>query len=155
MRCPFCAAEDTQVRDSRSTEDGISIRRRRFCTACNSRFKTFERIQLADLTVIKKNGEKRPFDREKIRRSIVTAMRKESISEEDIEILINRIVMRFEATGESEIQTSSIGEAILRELINIDEVAYVRFASVYKEFETIEDFEKLIAQLKEEELELA
>ncbi len=144
MRCPFCGIEDTQVKDSRPTEDKSSIRRRRFCSNCNSRFITIERVQLRDLIVVKRNGETRPFDRDKISRSIYTALRKRLISEEKIEMIINNLVRRFEILNDGEIPTSIIGEAIMQELSDIDQVAYVRFASVYKDFNTAADFEEFI-----------
>ncbi len=146
MRCPFCGAEDTQVRDSRPSEDKSSIKRRRFCNECNYRFTTVERIQLKDLIVVKRTGEKTQFDRDKILRSINTALRKRLISQEKIDAIINNLVCQFEASNENEIQTSTIGEAIMKELSQIDQVAYVRFASVYKDFNTAEDFEKFIHQ---------
>ncbi|MEK6733976.1 MAG: transcriptional regulator NrdR [Pseudomonadota bacterium] len=149
MRCPFCNVEDTQVRDSRPTEDKLSVRRRRFCVECESRFTTIERVQLKDLTVIKRNGEKKLFDREKIKRSIYTAIRKRQISEEKIEAIVNSVVREFETSSEGEILTSSIGESIMLALSKIDQVAYVRFASVYKDFNTAADFEDFInKQLK-------
>ena len=144
MRCPFCGVEDTQVKDSRPTEDKLSVRRRRFCSECNSRFTTIERTQLRELLVIKRNGEKKPFDRDKMTRSINAALRKRLIAEEKIEIMVNNLVRNFEVLGESEIPTSIIGEAIMKELSQIDQVAYVRFASVYKDFNTAEDFKKFI-----------
>ncbi len=144
MRCPFCGVEDTQVKDSRPTEDKSSIRRRRFCSHCNSRFITIERVQLRDLIVVKRNGERRIFDRDKISRSIYTALRKRLISEEKIEMIINNLVHRFETLNEGEIPTTIIGEAIMQELSEIDQVAYVRFASVYKDFSTAKDFEEFI-----------
>lgn len=147
MRCPFCGEEDTQVKDSRSSEDGISIRRRRFCHACNSRFTTFERVQLRDLQVIKKNGERKPFDRDKIARSINLAVRKRSISPEQVEQVVNNIVRDLEGLGESEVSTNLIGEMVMKALANLDQVAYVRFASVYKEFREAEDFGKFLKQL--------
>jgi len=148
MRCPFCSQEDTIVKDSRSTEDGSSIRRRRLCPKCDSRFTTFERLQLRDIIVIKKNGEKRPFDRDKILRSITTAMRKRSISSEEIEALVNQLVRKFETSGENEIPSNAIGEEIMLQLSRLDQVAYVRFASVYKDFNNAKDFEQFIEQLK-------
>lgn len=147
MKCPFCGDEDTQVKDSRPSEDGMSIRRRRFCVACNSRFTTFERVQLRELIVIKKNDDRRPFDRDKITRSIHTAVRKRSISAEQVELIVNNIVRNLEALGDNEIPTSLIGEMIMKELAALDPVAYVRFASVYKDFREAEDFGKFIKQL--------
>ncbi len=147
MRCPFCGDEDTQVKDSRSSEDGMAIRRRRNCPSCNSRFTTFERIQLKELFVIKKSGELEPFDREKITRSINSALRKRTISSEQVELRVTNIIRNLEASGENEIPTKNIGEIIMRELASLDQVAYVRFASVYKEFSKAEDFGNFIKQL--------
>ena len=147
MRCPFCGDDDTQVKDSRPSEDGMAIRRRRYCPACNSRFTTFERVQLRELTVVKKNDDRRPFDRDKINRSINTAVRKRSISTDQVEAIVNNIVRNLEALGESEIPTSLIGEMIMKELAALDTVAYVRFASVYKDFREADDFGKFIKKL--------
>ena len=144
MRCPFCSVEDTQVKDSRPTEDKLSVRRRRFCGECGSRFTTIERAQLKDLIVVKRNGEKKPFDREKMVRAIHTALRKRLISEEKIEMMVNSLVRQFESLSDGEISTSIIGESIMKELSQIDQVAYVRFASVYKDFNTAADFEDFI-----------
>lgn len=144
MRCPFCGEEDTQVKDSRPSEDRTSVRRRRFCEKCDSRFTTIERIQIRDLTVVKKNGEKKSFDRDKITRSINTALRKRSVSQEKIENIVNFLVSQLEALNENEIPTNVIGEAIMNELSKIDQVAYVRFASVYKDFNNVADFEEFI-----------
>ena len=132
MRCPFCSNEDTQVRDSRPTEDNTSIRRRRVCEQCGSRFTTFERIQLRDLVVIKKNNQRDPFDRDKMHRSLSLALRKRNVDQEKIEKIVNAIVRRLENSGESEIKSNLIGEYIMEALSNLDQVAYVRFASVYK-----------------------
>ncbi len=144
MRCPFCSEEDTQVKDSRPTDDKLSIRRRRVCNECHSRFTTIERVQLKELIVVKKNGEKKLFDREKMVRSINTALRKRQFSEEKIELMVNGLVRQFEALNDIEISTSIIGDSILKELSLIDQVAYVRFASVYKDFNTALDFEDFI-----------
>ena len=144
MRCPFCAVDDTQVKDSRPTEDRLSIRRRRFCSECGSRFTTIERAQLKELLVVKKNGEKKLFDRDKMLRAINTALRKRQISEETIEAMVNSLVRHFESISDGEISTSIIGESIMKELSQIDQVAYVRFASVYKDFSTAADFEDFI-----------
>jgi transcriptional repressor NrdR len=147
MRCPFCGEEDTQVKDSRSSEDGMTIRRRRNCPSCHSRFTTFERIQLKELFVIKKSGELEPFDREKITRSINSALRKRTITREQVELRVTNIVRNLETSGENEIPTKNIGEIIMKELASLDQVAYVRFASVYKEFSKAEDFGNFIKQL--------
>jgi transcriptional repressor NrdR len=147
MRCPFCGNDDTQVKDSRPTEDNSAIRRRRFCPNCGARFTTFERIQLRELTVIKKNGIKAPFDRDKLARSIMIATRKRPIEPERIERLINGIVRRLESSGESEIKSDAIGELVMDGLAALDKVAYVRFASVYRNFREAKDFEDFIGSL--------
>jgi len=147
MRCPFCGNDDTQVKDSRPTEDNSAIRRRRFCPNCGARFTIFERIQLRELTVIKKNGLKAPFDRDKLARSIMIATRKRPIDPERIERLINGIVRRLESSGESEIKSDSIGELVMDGLAALDKVAYVRFASVYRNFREAKDFEDFIGSL--------
>jgi len=144
MRCPFCSHADTQVKDSRPSEDGSSIRRRRFCPACNSRFTTFERVQLRELTVVKSNGERRLFDREKIARSMSIALRKRPADAEAMELAINRIVQKLESEGDSEIATARIGQLVMDELKAIDEVAYVRYASVYRDFREAKDFENFV-----------
>jgi len=147
MRCPFCGNEDTQVKDSRPTEDNAAIRRRRFCPACGSRFTTFERVQLRDLTVIKKNGQRAPFDRDKLLRSVRVALRKRPVDDERIERMVNGIVRRLESSGESEIPSEVVGEMIMDALANVDQVAYVRFASVYRNFREVKDFEDFIGKL--------
>ena len=147
MRCPFCGNEDTQVKDSRPTEDNAAIRRRRFCPACGSRFTTFERVQLRDLTVIKKNGQRAPFDRDKLLRSVRVALRKRPVDDERIERMVNGIVRRLESSGENEIPSEVIGEMIMDALANVDQVAYVRFASVYRNFREVKDFEDFIGKL--------
>jgi transcriptional repressor NrdR len=144
MRCPFCLVDDTQVKDSRPCDDKSSIKRRRFCPECNSRFTTIERVQLKELVVIKRNGEKKPFDRDKILRAINVALRKRSISQEQIEMMINNLVHELESTNDGEVYSSVIGEAIMQKLSKMDQVAYIRFASVYKDFNTTEDFEEFI-----------
>jgi transcriptional repressor NrdR len=148
MRCPFCGNDETQVKDSRPTEDNSAIRRRRHCTACGARFTTFERVQLRELTVIKKNSRRVPFDRDKLERSISHALRKRPVEPERIERLINGIVRRLESTGESDIPSDLIGELVMEGLGAIDQVAYVRFASVYKNFHEAKDFEKFIGDLE-------
>lgn len=147
MRCPFCGNDDTQVKDSRPTEDNSAIRRRRFCPNCGARFTTFERIQLRELTVIKKNGLKAPFDRDKLARSIMIATRKRPIDPDRIERLINGIVRRLESSGETEIKSDMIGELVMDGLAALDKVAYVRFASVYRNFREAKDFEEFIGSL--------
>lgn len=147
MRCPFCGAEDTQVKDSRPSEDGNAIRRRRFCTACDSRFTTFERVQLRELVVVKKDGKRRPFDRDKLTHSITLAVRKRNITEEQVELTVNNIVRKLEGLGENEIPSVMVGSLVMEALAALDPVAYVRFASVYKEFRETKDFEEFIDQL--------
>jgi transcriptional repressor NrdR len=147
MRCPFCGNEDTQVKDSRPTEDNSAIRRRRFCQACGSRFTTFERVQLRELTVVKKNGQRVPFDRDKLARSIITACRKRPVDPERIERIVNGIVRRLESSGESEIPSAQIGELVMDALATLDPVAYVRFASVYRNFREAKDFEAFVGNL--------
>lgn len=147
MRCPFCNHEDTQVKDSRPSEDGSSIRRRRFCPACNSRFTTFERVQLRELTVVKSNGERRLFDRDKIARSMAIALRKRPVDADAVEMAINRIVQKLESEGESDIATRRIGALVMEELKKLDAVAYIRYASVYRDFGEAKDFEKFVDKL--------
>ena len=149
MRCPFCSNEDSQVKDSRPTEDNTAIRRRRYCDQCGSRFTTFERIQLRDLVVIKKNNQREPFDRDKMFRSISLSLRKRNVEQEKIEKIVNAIVRRLENSGETEIKTNLIGEYIMEALSNLDQVAYVRFASVYKNFREAKDFEDFLGNLDE------
>ncbi|MBG76732.1 MAG: transcriptional regulator NrdR [Pelagibacteraceae bacterium] len=149
MRCPFCSYENSQVKDSRATEDNTSIRRRRLCEKCGSRFTTYERIQLRDLIVIKKNNQKEVFDRDKIYRSISLALRKRITDQDKIESIVNGIVRRLENSGETEIKTSIIGQLIMDSLLNIDQVAYVRFASVYKNFREARDFEDFLGNLED------
>jgi transcriptional repressor NrdR len=147
MRCPFCSHEDTQVKDSRPTEDRASIRRRRFCPACGARFTTFERVQLRELTVIKKNGRRVPFDRDKLARSLSVALRKRPVDPDRVERMINGLVRRLESMGENEIPVAVIGELAMEGLASLDQVAYVRFASVYKNFREAKDFEEFIGEL--------
>lgn len=144
MRCPFCKHEDTQVKDSRSSEDGSSIRRRRSCPNCNARFTTFERVQLRELTVVKSTGERKPFDRDKVARSMMIALRKRPIDAESIEAAISRVVQRLEGEGETDIASQRIGEMVMNELKTIDQVAYVRYASVYRSFDEVKDFEDFV-----------
>ncbi len=147
MKCPFCSHPDTQVKDSRPSEDGVTIRRRRFCPSCSSRFTTFERVQLRELTVIKKNGERRVFDRDKLTRAIHIAIRKRPVNSDDVERLINSIVQRLESGGESEVPSSLVGEMVMEGLKDLDPVAYIRFASVYRNFREARDFEKFVGNL--------
>ena len=147
MRCPFCGHNDTQVKDSRPTEDNAAIRRRRFCPDCGSRFTTFERVQLRELVVIKSNDERVPFDREKLLRSLRIALRKRPVDEERIERIVNGIQRRLETLGESEIATKVVGEMVMDALADLDSVAYVRFASVYRNFREAKDFEDFLGKL--------
>ena len=140
MRCPFCSHPDTGVKDSRTTEDNATIRRRRFCQECGSRFTTFERVQLRDLMVIKKSGMRVPFDRDKLARSIESALHKRAIDPERTERVISGIVRQLETSGETDILTTDIGEMAMDALHNLDDVAYVRFASIYKDFNDVKDF---------------
>ncbi len=144
MRCPFCQNEDTQVRDSRPTEDGASIRRRRQCPECQARFTTFERAQLRELTVVKRSGRKAPFEREKLARSVAIALRKRQVDQERVEKLISGIVRRLESLGENEVKSSTIGELVMAALKRLDPVAYVRYASVYKDFQDAKDFQEFL-----------
>ena len=150
MRCPYCNYSDTQVKDSRPTEDNAVIRRRRSCPQCGARFTTFERVQLRDLMVKKRDGKKVEFDRDKLARSIIIAFRKRPVDLERIEKMITGIVRRLESSGESEILSSDIGEMVMDTLSAIDQVAYVRFASVYRNFREARDFEKFVGDLNED-----
>ncbi len=149
MRCPFCGNEDTQVKDSRPTEDNASIRRRRYCPACGSRFTTFERIQLRELSVVKSTGEKAPFDRDKLSRSLKIALRKRPVEDDRIERIVNSIQRRLETLGENDIPTKVIGEMVMEQLKELDQVAYVRFASVYRNFREAKDFEEFVGKLED------
>ena len=144
MRCPFCGKEDTQVKDSRASDDGATIRRRRLCSSCGSRFTTFERIQLRDLSVIKRNGKKIPFDRDKLMKSMMMALRKRQINDDDIDRAVNGIVRQLESNGDNDIQSKLIGELVMNALAEIDNVAYIRYASVYRNFREAKDFEKFV-----------
>jgi len=147
MRCPFCGHDDTQVKDSRPTEDNSAIRRRRLCPECGSRWTTFERVQLRELTVRKGDGDKAAFDREKLRRSLSIALRKRPVDEERIDRIVNSIQRQLETSGESEIPTKAIGEMVMENLRELDQVAFVRFASVYKNFREAKDFEAFVENL--------
>src|SRR5208337_345424 len=149
MHCPFCGDDDTQVKDSRPSEDGSAIRRRRFCTACGQRFTTIERVQLRELTVIKRDGRRVPFDRDKLARSVRVALRKRPVHEERIERIVNGIVRQLEASGETDIPSAQIGELVMETLKEVDAVAYVRFASVYRNFREAKDFEAFLGNLGE------
>jgi transcriptional repressor NrdR len=150
MRCPFCGSDDNQVKDSRPVEEGGSVRRRRQCNACGARFTTFERIQLRELTVIKRDGKRVPFDRDKVKRSITIATRKRGIDEERIDRIVNGMVREIELSGETEIEASRLGALAMKRLAELDEVAYVRFASVYHDFTGVRDFERFIARMAAE-----
>ncbi len=151
MKCPFCGHLETQVKDSRPTEDNSVIRRRRSCSNCGSRFTSFERIQLRDLTVIKKNGVRTPFNRDKLANSVLTALRKRSVNPDRVERMISGIVRRLEGSGEQEIPSSMIGVLVMDSLSQIDKVAYVRFASVYRNFREARDFEAFVGGMKGQE----
>ena len=148
MRCPFCGNIDTQVKDSRPAEENVSIRRRRFCPACGGRFTTYERVQLRDLVVVKSNGRREDFDRDKLERSVRIAMQKRPVEPERIEQMINGIVRRLESMGETDIPSKVVGEIVMESLARIDTVAYVRFASVYKNFQAADDFDKFVSELR-------
>ncbi|URD61414.1 transcriptional regulator NrdR [Sphingomonas sp. KRR8] len=149
MRCPFCGHEDSQVKDSRSSEDGAAIRRRRQCEGCGARFTTFERIQLRDVTVIKKNGQREPFDRSKLARAIGFACRKREIAPDRIERLVSGIQRQLETRGD-EVRAEEIGEAVMNGLKTLDHVAYIRFASIYKDFNEASDFAEIAGEVVEE-----
>lgn len=148
MKCPFCGNPDSQVKDSRPADDGVSIKRRRYCAECDSRFTTYERVMLRELMVVKSNGERRPLDRDKIHRSIAIATRKRPISEEQVESLVNKIVHKLETSGEAEIPSAQIGEAVMEGLQSLDKVAYIRYASVYRNFREAKDFEEFVESLR-------
>jgi len=151
MRCPNCSSLDTQVKDSRPTEDFSVIRRRRVCMACNFRFTTFERVQLRELTVIKRNGRRVPFDRDKLVRSLQIALRKRPVEPERIDRMVSAIVRELEAQGESDVSSEAVGEMVMEHLRAVDDVAYVRFASVYRDFREKRDFEALLGELSGED----
>ena len=151
MRCPYCQSEDTQVKDSRPAEDSAVIRRRRVCVACNFRFTTFERVQLRELTVIKRNGRRVPFDRDKLMRSVSISLRKRQVEPERVEKMVSTIVRELETGGEAEISSEVIGETVMEHLRTLDDVAYVRFASVYRNFREAKDFHELLGELKGDE----
>lgn len=150
MRCPFCGHDDTQVKDSRPTEDNSAIRRRRFCPGCGARFTTFERVQLRELIVVKSSGQREPFDREKLLRSMRIALRKRPVDTDRIDRVVNSLVRQLESSGESEIPAKQIGEMVMVALANLDPVAYVRYASVYKDFREAADFNEFVGSLKPE-----
>ena len=148
MRCPFCGNADTQVKDSRPAEDHVAIRRRRFCPECGGRFTTYERVQLRDLVVIKSNGRREEFDRDKLERSVRIALQKRPVEPDRIEQMVSGIVRRLESLGETDISSHQIGEIVMETLARVDTVAYVRFASVYMNFQAVGDFDKFMAQLR-------
>jgi transcriptional repressor NrdR len=147
MRCPFCGNADTQVKDSRPTEDSAAIRRRRICPQCGQRFTTFERVQLRELTVLKRNGRRTPFDRDKLLRSVQIALRKRPVDPDRIDQMVSGIVRRLESSGDEEINSEMIGELVMDGLKQLDDVAYVRFASVYRNFRDPKDFEDVLGEL--------
>ena len=151
MRCPFCGHEDSQVKDSRPSEDNAAIRRRRHCPECGGRFTTFERVQLRELIVVKKNGRRESFDRDKLERSVNHALRKRPVERERVDRMITGIVRRLESLGENEIPSPMIGELVMQALQSLDKVAYVRFASVYKNFREPKDFEDAVKQLSSDD----
>jgi transcriptional repressor NrdR len=153
MRCPYCGSLDSQVKDSRPSDDSAAIRRRRVCPDCGGRFTTFERVQLRELTVVKKTGRRAPFDREKLTRSLSLALRKRPVEPERVERMINGIVRQLESAGDVEIPSARIGELVMQGLKSLDDVAYVRFASVYRDFREAQDFHSLIDELKQEQSE--
>lgn len=148
MRCPFCGNQETQVKDSRPAEDHAAIRRRRLCPECGGRFTTYERVQLRDLVVVKKNGRREEFDRDKLSRSIKIALRKRPVEPERVEQMISGIVRRLESLGDTDISSDTIGEIVMESLARIDTVGYVRFASVYKDFQEVGDFDRFVSQLR-------
>lgn len=147
MRCPYCSSLDTQVKDSRPSDDHSSIRRRRVCNDCGGRFTTFERVQLRELTVVKRSGRRSPFDRDKLQRSVEIALRKRPVEPERVERMISGIVRQLESMGDGDIPSSTIGALVMAGLKNLDGVAYVRFASVYKDFSGAQDFEQILGEL--------
>ncbi len=151
MRCPFCGNAETQVKDSRATEDNSAIRRRRACPDCGGRFTTFERIQLREMMVVKRSGRRIPFDRDKLARSVQVALRKRNVDDERVERMISGVVRQLESLGESEIKSEQIGALVMEGLKGLDDVAYVRFASVYKNFREAKDFEEIIDELASED----
>ena len=146
MRCPFCGHAESQVKDSRPSEDGAAIRRRRMCPECGGRFTTFERVQLRELTILKRSGRRNPFDREKLVRSVAGATRKRPVDPERVERMINGIVRQLESLGETELPSSVVGEMVMKALKALDDVAYVRYASVYRDFRQTEDFARFLVQ---------
>jgi transcriptional repressor NrdR len=146
MRCPFCGHDETQVKDSRPSEDGVAIRRRRLCPACGGRFTTFERVQLRELTILKRSGRRTPFDRDKLARSIAIAIRKRPLEPDRVERMISAIARQLESMGETELPSSTVGELVMTHLKQLDDVAYVRYASVYRDFKETEDFARFLGE---------
>ncbi len=153
MRCPYCAGENTQVKDSRPTEENAAIRRRRVCPDCGGRFTTFERVQLRELTVVKRSGRKVPFDRDKLAKSVEVALRKRPIETERVERMVSGIVRQLESLGESEVTSSMIGELVMEGLRGLDPVAYVRYASVYRDFREAADFQEVLGEIARDDAE--
>jgi transcriptional repressor NrdR len=151
MRCPFCGNDDTQVKDSRPTEDNAAIRRRRICGNCGARFTTFERVQLRELTVVKSSNDREPFDREKLLRSMRIALRKRPVEAERVERVVNSIVRQLESSGETEIPSKQVGEMAMQALLQLDQIAYIRYASVYRNFREVSDFNELLDRLPAED----
>ena len=151
MRCPFCGCEDTAVKDSRSAEDGSSIRRRRQCTACGGRFTTFERVQLRELVVVKSSGRRETFDRDKLMRSVQISLRKRNVEQERVDQMVTGVIRRLESLGETEIPSKVVGELVMEGLAGLDDVAYVRYASVYRNFREARDFGEFIGELEDQE----
>ena len=150
MHCPFCGHEGTKVKDSRPTEDGSAIRRRRICDGCGARFTTFERVQLRDLVVIKSDGQREPFDREKVLRSVRIALRKRPVDADHVEHVVSSIVRQLESAGDTDVPSKRIGEMLMQALLSLDQVAYVRYASVYRDFHEVADFNEIVGSLKNE-----
>ena len=146
MRCPFCGHDESQVKDSRPSEDGAAIRRRRMCPACEGRFTTFERVQLRELTILKRSGRRAPFERDKLARSIAIAIRKRPVEPDRVERMISVIVRQLESMGETELPSSTIGELVMKQLKQLDDVAYVRYASVYRDFRETQDFARFLGE---------
>lgn len=151
MRCPYCGSLDTQVKDSRPTDDASAIRRRRICPDCGGRFTTFERVQLRELFVVKRSGRRVPFDRDKLQRSVEIALRKRPVESERVERMLNGIVRQLESMGDGEVPSETVGELVMEGLKGLDDIAYVRFASVYKDFREAKDFEDILGKLAGEE----
>ena len=153
MRCPYCGHDDTQVKDSRPTEDNTAIRRRRFCAGCGGRFTTFERVQLRELTIVKSSRRRVPFDRDKLMRSVQVAVRKRPVEAERVDRMVSGIVRRLESMGEPEVPSQVVGELVMEGLRSLDDIAYVRFASVYKNFREAKDFEEVLGELSSDDMD--